>query len=81
MSLGEFGDLWDAIDGTKYIMIGGCISCVFVLIFVVDGTKYLMVGVSISPIGIFLYEINDDSLVYFSCCDFQFELRRVLWTF
>ena len=49
MSLGEFGDLWDAIDGTKYIMIGGCISCVFVLIFVVDGTKYLMVGVSISP--------------------------------
>ena len=26
MSLGEFGDLWDAIDGTKYIMIGECIS-------------------------------------------------------
>ena len=22
MSLGEFGDLWDAIDGTQYIMIG-----------------------------------------------------------
>ena len=31
MSLGEFGDLWDAIDGTKYIMIGECISLVVVL--------------------------------------------------
>ena len=40
MSLGEFGDLWDAIDGTKYIMIGESISPVFVLL--IDCSKYIL---------------------------------------
>ena len=42
MSLGEFGDLWDAIDGTKYIMIGECVSLLFV--FVIDYMKYILMA-------------------------------------
>ena len=42
MSLGEFGDLWDAIDGTKYIMIGECVYLVFV--FVIDYRKYILMA-------------------------------------
>ena len=43
MSLGEFGDLWDAIDGTKYIIIGtsGFLSH---FVFVFDVTKYITIG-------------------------------------